>query len=195
MTQRRGKADYDKLVRGFELVLAGLGLGKTEHTAGTAQRAARAWWDELCAGLTHELPRMTAFSSDVHEMVILREIPVKSMCAHHLLPFFGTAAIGYIPAGKILGLSKLSRLTNHFARRPQVQEELTQQIADALMFILGIEANPLFGRGGVGVVIRANHTCMQLRGVNHTGDMVTSALRGSFLEDPVRQEFLRLAGG
>lgn len=185
--------DFSRVVRGFEEVLAGLGIEDTPHTKDTPERAARAWWTELCGGLTQEPPKITTFESDVDQMILLRGIPVRSLCAHHLLPFIGEATIAYIPHGRILGLSKLSRITNYYARRPQVQEELTEQIADAV-------AEHVFKKGktggGVGVMIRANHMCMMVRGVNHSGDMVTSAVRGVFKRNSAaRSEFLALARG
>lgn len=124
----------------------------------------------------------------VDEMVIVRDIPVYSLCEHHLAPFFGKAYVGYIPDQKILGLSKISRLVEVFARRLQVQERLTNQIADALHTHL----QPL----GVAVVIECRHMCMESRGVRHTGTAtVTSALRGSIKNDPdSRREFLSLIG-
>lgn len=187
----REARDYNKVVAGFDLVLEGLGIQGTEHTHGTAERAARAWWNELCAGLTGDPPKITTFKSDADEMVVLRAIPIKSVCAHHLLPFVGHATIGYVPHGRILGLSKLARIADYWARRPQVQEELTEQIADAV-------AAQVFTKGktggGVGVVIRARHMCMEMRGVNHAGDMVTSSLRGVFKKkSEARAEFLALA--
>lgn len=186
--------------RGFALVLKGLGVEGTEHTRETAKRAAKAWYSELCAGLTGQPPKITTFPSKVDQMVILREIPIKSICAHHLLPFTGTAVVAYVPGkGRILGLSKLSRLANHWARRPQVQEVLTEEIADAVAeHVMGkklsADCQHVLPVGGVGVIIRANHTCMELRGVGHKGDMVTSALRGVLLKPEARDEFFRLAG-
>jgi GTP cyclohydrolase I len=120
------------------------------------------------------------------EMVIVRDIPVYSLCEHHLAPFFGKAHIGYVPDQRILGLSKLSRLVEVYARRLQVQERLTNQIADALATHL----QPL----GVAVVIECRHMCMESRGVRHTGaSTVTSALRGSVKNNPdTRREFLSL---
>lgn len=122
------------------------------------------------------------------EMVVVRNIPIYSHCEHHLAAIFGTATIGYLPNGKIVGLSKLNRLADVFARRLQVQERMTNQIADALWDNLA----PL----GVGVVINARHLCMESRGVRQHGNSntVTSALRGVFRTDPsVRAEFLKLA--
>lgn len=184
-------SDFDTVVRGFALVLEGLGVPESVHTQGTAERAARAWWKELCAGLTQPEPKITTFKSAVDEMVVLRGIPVRSLCAHHLLPFIGEATVGYVPGnGRILGISKLSRLTDYWCRRPQVQEELTEQIADAIAgHVMGVEQE----KGGVGVTIRANHLCMMVRGVNHPGDLVTSAVRGVFKTKPeARAEFFAL---
>jgi GTP cyclohydrolase IA len=120
------------------------------------------------------------------EMVVVKDIPIYSHCEHHLAPIFGTATIGYLPNGKIVGLSKLNRLADMFARRLQVQERMTNQIADALMQHL----EPL----GCGVVINARHMCMESRGVCQSSHTVTSALRGNFKDNPtVRAEFLALA--
>lgn len=182
--------DLEKVVRGFELVLEGLGVEPNEHTKETPRRAAKAWWNELCAGLIQEAPQITAFESKVDSLIISRGIPIRSMCAHHLLPFSGTAVVAYIPGdGKILGLSKLSRIAEYWSRRPQVQEELTEQIADAVAeHVLSVD-----DVGGVGVVIQARHMCMELRGVKHASDMVTSALRGVLRTDAdARAEFLKL---
>lgn len=123
------------------------------------------------------------------QMVVVRDIPIYSHCEHHLAPIFGTATIAYIPNGRIVGLSKLSRLADIFARRLQVQERLTNQIADALWQHL----QP----AGVGVVVNARHMCMESRGVCQQGtSTVTSALRGCFKDDPtVRSEFMALARG
>jgi GTP cyclohydrolase IA len=120
------------------------------------------------------------------ELVLVRRIPMHSVCEHHVLPFTGVAHIGYLPAERILGLSKFARLVEHHARRPQTQERLTTQIADHLDTHLGPR--------GLGVVIEAEHTCMSLRGVRAAGARtVTSALRGRLREDPAaRAEFLRL---
>lgn len=120
-----------------------------------------------------------------NEMVILDDIPVASHCEHHLAPFIGRAVIGYIPDGRIVGLSKIPRLVNIFAKRLQVQERLTNQIADAMMGHLKPK--------GVGVIIRAEHFCMSTRGVHTPGvTTTTSALRGVFEEARARAEFLAL---
>ncbi len=126
------------------------------------------------------------FETCCEEMVIVKDIEFYSMCEHHMLPFFGRATVGYIPNGQILGLSKVARLVDMYARRLQVQERLTNEIADAMMGIL----NPL----GAGVVIEANHFCMMMRGVEkQNSSTVTSAMRGSFRADArTRSEFLDL---
>ena len=123
------------------------------------------------------------------EMVILRNIPFYSMCEHHFLPFHGEAHVGYIPDGKVVGISKLARVVEGFARRPQIQEQLTSQIAEAIME--GLHPD------GVAVVIEAEHLCMTMRGIKKPGSrMVTSAMRGDFKQQSVtRAEFLSLVHG
>jgi GTP cyclohydrolase I len=127
---------------------------------------------------------------EAHEnMVLVRDIEFYSMCEHHLLPFFGRAHVAYIPAGRIVGLSKIPRVVEVFARRLQVQERLTDQVADAIMDVLEPQ--------GVGVVLDAVHLCMMMRGIEkQSSRTVTSSLRGVFKEDPrTREEFLRLVQG
>jgi len=146
---------------------------------------------ELFEGL-HSDPReylRVGFEAGHDEMVILRDIPFYSVCEHHFMPFHGVAAIGYIPDGRVVGLSKLARLLDGYARRPQLQERLTGQVADALMETLQPD--------GVAVVIEAEHLCMTQRGVKKPGSrMVTSATRGQFRQNQVtRAEFLSLVRG
>ena len=126
------------------------------------------------------------FSSGTNHMVILKDIELYSLCEHHMLPFYGKCAIGYISRGKVLGVSKLARIVDMFARRLQIQERMTEEIADAIMSETGAE--------GVGVVIRAKHLCMMMRGVEkQNSEMATSAVLGTFRTDEkVRQEFLSL---
>ena len=128
------------------------------------------------------------FASGTNHMVILKDIELYSLCEHHMLPFYGKCAIGYISTGKVLGVSKLARIVDMFARRLQIQERLTEEIANAVMAETRAE--------GVGVVIRAKHLCMMMRGVEkQNSEMTTSAVLGSFREDTkVRQEFLSLIG-
>ena len=148
-------------------------------------------WRFMCSGYgkraSDVLKTFDDGAENVDEMVVVKDIPFYSNCEHHMLPFFGTATIAYIPNGRIVGLSKLSRLTDMYARRLQVQERMTNQIADALHENL----NPV----GVGVVVKARHMCMEARGTCQQGHhTVTSALRGCFkTEDQTRAEFLALA--
>mgnify|MGYP001425346758 FL=1 len=185
-----GEQNMEQLERAFELLIEGLGLDHSDsHLQDTPRRAAEAWAKELCAGLNGPQFRLTTFPSELESdsgMVALQQIPVKSLCAHHLLPILGWATVAYVPNGQLCGLSKLSRVVDHFARRPQVQERLTNQIADFLQ--TGLHPQ------GVAVQVKASHMCMELRGVNHTGLMTTSTLRGVFREDPtLREEFMQLA--
>ena len=126
------------------------------------------------------------FKSGTNHMVILKDIELYSLCEHHMLPFYGKCSIGYISKGKVLGVSKLARIVDMFARRLQIQERLTEEIANAVMAEAGAE--------GVGVVIHAKHLCMMMRGVEkQNSEMTTSAVLGTFRTDEkVRQEFLSL---
>ena len=126
------------------------------------------------------------FEEEHESMICVRDIEIYSMCEHHMLPFFGRAHVAYLPNGRIVGLSKIPRVVEVFARRLQVQERLTDQIADALMDVLSPH--------GVGVVIEAYHLCMMMRGVEKQGSStITSAVRGSFRTDPrTRDEFMQL---
>lgn len=156
----------------------------TESLRGTPRRMARAYaelFDPRPFALT-TFPNVEGYD----ELVLARSIPMRSVCEHHLLPFVGVAHVGYLPGDRILGLSKLARVVEHFACRPQVQERLTMQVAAWLKDHLQPK--------GVGVVIEAEHTCMTLRGVHATGSStVTSSLQGLMREDPrCRQEFLAL---
>ena len=158
------------------------------ETPGRVARAAR----ELYAGLNQDPADVlsTTFSIDHEELIILRDIPMYSTCEHHLLPFHGVAHIGYIPAedGKVPGLSKLGRLVEVFARRPQVQEQITTQVADALVTHLGAQ--------GVIVVIEAEHLCMSMRGVQKPGSRtITSAVRGQLRDPATRAEAMSLLLG
>ena len=135
-----------------------------------------------------EILNSAIFSEECNHMIIVRDIEIYSMCEHHMLPFFGKCHIGYIARNRVYGVSKLARLVDCFARRLQVQERLTQQVATHLMEPIQAE--------GVGVVIEAQHLCMMMRGVvKQNSKMVTSAMLGSFREESAtRNEFLRLIG-
>tara|TARA_R110002124_G_scaffold54438_6_gene154816 strand:+ start:6128 stop:6778 length:651 start_codon:yes stop_codon:yes gene_type:complete len=153
----------------------------------TPTRVAKAFVNDLAAGCYNDPPKVTAFPSDGYDgMVFQGGIPVKSFCSHHHLPFSGRAHVAYIPSpsGKVIGLSKLNRIVEHYARRPQIQEGLTIQIHKAIDEICE-------GNKGVAVMISATHTCACLRGVKHDGcEMKTSRLSFDFLEDvATRNEF------
>ena len=157
------------------------GLLDTPHRVASA-------YAELFAGL-RENPRVhlsATFDEDHREMVVLRDIPFASVCEHHLMPFTGHAHIGYIPNGRVVGLSKLARVIEGYARRPQLQERMTSEVADAIME----ELRP----DGCGVIIEASHTCMTIRGVRKPDSvMVTSAMRGGFRTRPAtRAEFMSI---
>jgi GTP cyclohydrolase I len=167
------KIDVPRIERAVREILIAVGEdADREGLRDTPSRVAR-MYAELFAGL-HESPDphlAAVFDEDHHEMVVLRDVPFNSMCEHHLMPFEGQAHLAYIPGGKVLGLSKLARIVDVFARRPQVQERLTSQIADVLAERLHVK--------GCAVVLEAVHTCMTCRGVKKPGSvMVTSALRG-----------------
>jgi GTP cyclohydrolase IA len=168
-------------------LLRALGIDTdTESLRATPGRMVRAY-AELFTPRPFDL---TTFPNDegYDELVLARGIPVRSVCEHHLLPFVGVAHVGYLPDSRILGLSKLARVVEHFASRPQVQERLTKQVADWLSTQLAPK--------GVGVVIEAEHTCMTLRGVRAAGsNTVTSTMLGILRSDArSRQEFFALAG-
>ncbi len=172
-----------------ELLLA---IGEDPQREGllrTPDRVAEMYQEIFC-GLGQDPGKVlnVSFAENHQEMVILRDIPFYSMCEHHLLPFHGKAHIGYIPSGRVVGISKLARVVELYARRPQLQERLTSQIADCIMRNM----QPI----GVGVVIEAEHLCMTMRGIRKPGSMVvTSANRGTFrTRRETRSEFLSLIG-
>ena len=183
--------DFPRIEKAVREILIAIGENPDrEGLARTPNRVARAY-AELMSGLNID-PRVhlrTVFHERYQEVVLLRDIEFHSLCEHHLLPFTGKAHVAYLPDGRVVGLSKLARLVEGYARRPQVQERLTTQIADALME----ELNPI----GAACVIEAVHTCMTIRGVKkHGSTMVTSELRGIFKENPAsRAEILSLMYG
>lgn len=182
------RIDRFRAERAVTELLAALGYpADGEHRANTPQRVTSAF-EEL---LTPSAFLPTTFPNDegYDELVVARQVPFRSLCEHHLLPFAGTAHVGYLPGSRIVGLSKLARVVDHFAAGLQVQERLTQQVADWLHDNLDAR--------GVGVVMEAEHLCMSLRGVRAAGARtVTSALRGDLRTDArTRDEFLSLARG
>lgn len=183
--------DQAAIARAVRTILTAIGEDpRREGLRDTPARVAR-MYAELCEGLRQE-PRdvlKTRFRERYDEVVLVKDIPFHSLCEHHLLPFVGRAHIGYIPHGQVLGLSKLARIVDVLAHRPQVQERLTNQVAD----IIACELKPK----GVAVVIEATHTCMTIRGVKKPGTwMTTSAMLGSFRKDPAsRAEVLSLIRG
>lgn len=183
-------ADLDRIVAAVREILAALGDDPDrEGLRDTPARVAR-MYAELFSGLRQDPAEYlrTFFTERYDEMVFLRDIPFNSLCEHHLMPFEGVAHIAYLPDGKIVGISKLARVVDAFAHRPQVQERLTSQIADLLFTTLGAK--------GVAVVMEATHTCMTCRGVRKSGSvMVTSALRGLCKSDArTRSEVMTLLG-
>jgi GTP cyclohydrolase IA len=179
--------DRGAVERAARDLLEALGADLSDESLRETPRRMAAAYAEF---LTPEPFHATTFPNDGHydELVLVRDIPFHSLCEHHLLPFIGVAHVGYIPAERIVGLSKLARVVDHFARNLQVQERLTTQVADWFER----ELSPK----GVGVVIEAEHTCMSLRGAAKPGTRtVTSALHGLVRDDPrTRQEFLTLTG-
>lgn len=181
------ESGHDIIVRLLQLV------GEDANREGLLETPARVVkaWRHWCSGYGKDPAKLLKVFGDGAErhdqMVTVKDIPIYSHCEHHLAPIFGTVTISYIPNGRIVGLSKLSRLADMYARRLQVQERLTDQIADALFEHL--EAK------GVGVVIKARHMCMESRGICQQGHhTVTTALRGAMKDEPdTRAEFLRLA--
>ncbi len=159
------------------------GLLRTPSRVATALT----WLTNGYSSSVEEVVGQGIFEEAHSNMIMIRDIEVYSMCEHHMLPFFGKAHVAYIPNGRIVGLSKIPRIVDVFARRLQVQERLTDQVAEGLCRVL----NPL----GVGVVIEAQHLCMMMRGVQKQNSRtITSALRGAFRDDhKTRDEFLRLA--
>jgi len=187
MSSTKDNKEFEKLIR-RELELIGEDPER-EGLLKTPSRVARAmeFLTQGYASSAEEVVGKGIFKEEHDNMIMVRDIELYSLCEHHMLPFFGKAHVAYIPNGKIVGLSKIPRIVDVYARRLQVQERLTEQIAEGLCRVL----NP----SGVGVVIEAYHLCMMMRGVEkQNSKTITSALRGAFREDPkTRDEFLRLA--
>jgi GTP cyclohydrolase I len=186
-----GPVDLDRVQRAMRELIEAVGEDpEREGLLGTPERVAR-MYAELFEGLRTDPAKLLSVGFEVghDEMVILKDIPFYSICEHHFMPFHGVAAVGYIPDGRVVGLSKLARLVDAYAHRPQIQERLTSQIADTLVESLHPD--------GVAVVIEAEHLCMTARGAKKPGSrMVTSATRGTFRKNDVtRAEFLSLVRG
>ena len=181
----------NRLSQSYREILIGLGENPDrEGLLDTPLRAAKAM-QYLCHGYEQSVEQIVngaLFASDNDEMVIVDNIELYSLCEHHMLPFIGKAHVAYIPTGKVLGLSKIARLVDMFARRLQIQENLTRQIADAVQQVTGA--------AGVAVVIEAQHMCMMMRGVEkQNSTMNTSVMLGAFRDSSnTRQEFLQLIG-
>ena len=168
-------------------------IGEDLNRAGladTPKRAAKAF-QYLCKGYNEDLDTIVnnaIFPSDNDQMVIVKDIELYSLCEHHLLPFIGKCHVAYLPSGKVLGLSKVARIVDMFARRLQIQENLTKQIAEAVMQVTDAK--------GVGVIVEAKHMCMMMRGVQKQNSVTTtSAFFGEFEKDQTRSEFLKLITG
>ena len=188
MTKKNKPIDTDRIIKAVKEILIAVGedTGR-EGLKKTPERVAR-MYAELLGGM-HEDPKKhlnSTFTENYDEIVLLRDIPFYSICEHHLMPFIGSAHVAYLPTGTVLGISKLARIVDCFARRLQTQERLTFQIADFLMESLKSQ--------GVAVIIESSHSCMTIRGIKKPGSvMVTSALRGLFRRDPKsRNEVLSL---
>jgi GTP cyclohydrolase I len=180
--------DHERLRKAVREILLAVGEDpEREGLRETPDRVAR-MYAEMFAGLRKDPrePLRKTFTEKYDEMVLVKDIGFESMCEHHLLPFTGKAHVAYLPNGKIVGLSKLARAVEILARRPQVQERMTQELADLLM-------EQLHARG-VGVVLEATHTCMTIRGIHKPGSIcTTSAMRGGFKDhESTRSEFLAL---
>jgi len=188
---RPGPVDHGRIEAAVREIL--LAVGEDPDREGLRETPARVarMYAEIFSGLRQDArePLRKTFTQKYDEVVLVKDIRFASLCEHHLLPFFGRAHIGYLPNGKIVGLSKLARVLEAVARRPQVQERMTEQVADLLMNELGAR--------GVGLILEATHTCMTIRGVRKPDSLcTTSAMRGSFRDNQAtRSEFLALVYG
>ena len=179
----------DQIEANFQNIMDILGLDMTDDSLqGTPRRVAKMFVREIFSGLNPDAkPSITLFENKFkyRQMLIERNIKVQSTCEHHFLPIFGKAHVAYIPNGKVIGLSKLNRIVEYYSRRPQVQERLTVQVADELASVLHTNDRAVF--------IEARHMCVEARGVEHHGaSTVSTEFRGKFLNENVRNEFLRL---
>ncbi len=179
----------NKLAKHYSTILTELGEDiSRDGLKDTPERAAKAM-QFLTRGYGQSLDEVVngaIFESDNDEMVIVKDIELYSLCEHHLLPFIGKCHVAYLPTGKVIGLSKIARIVDMFARRMQIQENMTKQIAEAIMQVTGAS--------GVGVIVEAKHMCMMMRGVEkQNSSMITSVMLGAFRQKPAtRAEFLNL---
>jgi len=188
MTKKHKPIDAERIKKAVREILLAVGEDvEREGLRDTPDRVAR-MYAELLSGMREDPEKhlRSIFTENYEEIVLLRDIPFYSICEHHLMPFIGSAHVAYLPSGSILGVSKLARIVDCFARRLQTQERLTSQIADLIVSRLDSK--------GVAVVLEASHSCMTIRGTKKPGStMVTSALRGIFKKDPrSRSEIMSL---
>ncbi len=188
MTKQNKSIDTERIKKAVKEILIAVGEDtERDGLKKTPERVAR-MYTELLGGMHEDAQKhlKSTFTEKYDEIVLLRNIPFYSICEHHLMPFIGTAHVAYLPTGAVIGVSKLARIVDCFARRLQTQERLTFQIADFLMESLKSQ--------GVAVILEASHSCMTIRGIKKPGSvMVTSALRGLFRRDPrSRNEVLSL---
>lgn len=188
LTDSQKKRMITKAAKAYEKYMDALGFDwrNDPNSEDTPNRVAKAFVNDLAEGCYNEPPKITAFENvDKYDgMVFQGNIEVKSFCSHHHLPFVGKAHVAYLPGEKVIGLSKLNRIVEWFARRPQVQENLTMQIHNFIDEVCD-------GNNGVAVVVEAGHMCACVRGVKHDSTMMTSKLSGAFMDDNqnARQEF------
>jgi len=191
MNRPEHKVDTEIIEQAVRQILGAIGEDPEREGLRETPRRVAAMYEELFSGMFEDPARhlVVNFTEQYDEMVVLRDVPFYSMCEHHLLPFMGKAHVAYLPRGKVVGISKLARVVGVCARRPQVQERLTSQIADLLMSKLNAK--------GAGVILEAEHTCMTIRGVRKPGSiMVTSAMRGLFKSNlATRTEAINLMRG
>ena len=187
---KRSEIDHEKMKIAVRMILEAVGEDPDRDGLVETPRRVAKMYAEMFEGLRLNPARHldVTFTETYDEMVLVRDITFTSMCEHHLLPFTGVAHVAYLPEGKVTGLSKIARVVDEVARRPQVQERMTQTIANLISTRLNTS--------GVGVVVSAEHSCMAIRGVKKTGSLtITSALRGDFRNDPAtRAEFMSLIG-
>ena len=190
-TKSTTTVDIERIKKAVREILLAVGEDTEREGIRQTPRRVAGMYAELLGGMSEDPKKHleTIFTEKYDEIVLLRDVPFYSICEHHLMPFIGRAAVAYLPCGSVLGVSKLARVVDCFARRLQVQERLTNQIADFLMSSLKPQ--------GVAVVLEASHSCMTIRGIKKPGSMmVTSALRGIFKKDPrSRNEVLSLMHG